>query len=77
MNVNEKNKNNKNKNGRCSLWVVGSSAKEYNGHLRVDYADKTKRHHLKVTRPSFFWGVPSYFEALWYPHFYFYRKSNK
>ena len=23
-----------------------------------------------------FWGVPSYFEALWYPHPYFYRKSN-
>ena len=38
-------------------------------------------HHLlsaliKVTRPSVFWGVPSYFEARWYPHLYFYRKSN-
>ena len=31
---------------------------------------------IKVTRPSFFGGVPSYFEALWYPHLYFYRKSN-
>ena len=31
---------------------------------------------IKVTRPSFFWGVPSYFEALWYPRLYFYRKSN-
>ena len=35
---------------------------------------------LKVTRPSFlfFWGggVPSYFEAFWYPHLYFYRKYN-
>ena len=31
---------------------------------------------LKVTRPSFFWGISSYFEALWYPHLYFYRKSN-
>ena len=31
---------------------------------------------LKVTRPSFFGGVPSYFQALWYPHLYFYRKSN-
>ena len=31
---------------------------------------------LKVIRPSFFGGVPSYFEALWYPHLYFYRKSN-
>ena len=31
---------------------------------------------LKVTRPSFFGGVPSYFETLWNPHLYFYRKSN-
>ena len=31
---------------------------------------------FKVTRPSFLGGVPSYFEALWYPHLYFYRKSN-
>ena len=31
---------------------------------------------IKVTRPSFFGGVPSYFEALWYPHLYFYRTSN-
>ena len=31
---------------------------------------------FKVTRPSFFGGEPSYFEALWYPHLYFYRKSN-
>ena len=30
----------------------------------------------KVTRPSFFGGVPSYFEALWHPHLYFYRKFN-
>ena len=37
---------------------------------------KTGSSHLKVTRPSFFRGVPSYFEALWYPHLYFYRKSN-
>ena len=29
---------------------------------------------LKVTRPSFFFwgGVPFYFEALWYPHLYYY-----
>ena len=32
--------------------------------------------YFKVTRPSFFGGVPSYFEALWYPHLYCYRKSN-
>ena len=32
--------------------------------------------YVKVTRPSFFGVVPSYFEALWYPHLYFYPKSN-
>ena len=32
--------------------------------------------HFKVTRPSFFGGVPSYFEAFWYPHLYFYCKCN-
>ena len=31
---------------------------------------------LKVSRPSYFVRVPSYFEALWYPHLYFDRKSN-
>ena len=35
-----------------------------------------KAGNVKVTRPSFFGGAPSYFEALWYPHLYFYRKSN-
>ena len=34
------------------------------------------RTRLKVTRHTFFMGVPSYFEALWYPRLYFYRKSN-
>ena len=34
------------------------------------------RTRLKVTRPTFFKGVLSYFEALWYPRLYFYRKSN-
>ena len=32
--------------------------------------------YFKVTRPSYFVRVPSYFEALWYPHLYFDRKSN-
>ena len=27
----------------------------------------------KVSRPSYFVRVPSYFEALWYPHLYFDR----
>ena len=31
---------------------------------------------FKVTRPSFLGGIPSYVEAHWYPHLYFYRKSN-
>ena len=37
---------------------------------------KKKKNNLKVTRPSFFGGVPSYFEGLRNPHLYFYRKSN-
>ena len=32
--------------------------------------------HVMVTRPSYFVRVPSYFEALWYPHLYFDHKSN-
>ena len=41
------------------------------------YEDSAKKStYFKVTRPSFFGGVPSYFEPLWYPHLYFYRKSN-
>ena len=31
---------------------------------------------FKVTRPSYFVRVSSYFDALWYPHLYFDRKSN-
>ena len=31
---------------------------------------------LRWLDPVFLGGVPSYFEALWYPHIYFYRKSN-
>ena len=31
---------------------------------------------VKVTRPSYYVGVPSYFEALWYLHLYFDCKSN-
>ena len=31
---------------------------------------------LKVTRPSYFVRVLSYFEALSYPHLYFDHKSN-
>ena len=31
---------------------------------------------IKVTRPSYCVRVLSYFEALWYSHLYFGRKSN-
>ena len=31
---------------------------------------------IKVTRPSYFGTLPSYFEALWYLHLYFDHKSN-
>ena len=34
------------------------------------------QHRWKETRPSCFVWVPSCFEALWYPHPYFDRKSN-
>ena len=36
----------------------------------------TQRSLFKVTRPSCFVRVPSHFEALWYHHLYFDRKSN-
>ena len=42
--------------------------------MEIESQPKFKK--FKVTRPSFFGGVPSYFEALWYSHLYFYRKSN-
>ena len=31
---------------------------------------------INETQPSYFVRVPSYFKALWYPHFYFDGKSN-
>ena len=40
------------------------------GHL---FQDSSMRKVFKATRPSFLGGVPSYFEALWYPHLYFYH----
>ena len=39
--------------------------------LSLDPPLKTLIQMFKVTRPSFFGGVPFYFEALWYPHLYF------
>ena len=37
---------------------------------------KAKYEAIKVTRPSYFVRIPSYFEVLWYPHLYFDHKSN-
>ena len=52
-----------------SLYILRTMRKEGYNLSEIDLL-------LKVTRPWFFGGVPSYFEALWYPHLYFYRKSN-
>ena len=46
------------------------------GHVDQDFSNLEISGEVKVTRPSYFLAVPSYFEALWYPHLYFYRKSN-
>ena len=45
-----------------------------NGEIVPIYNEKCMK--FKVTRPSFLGGVPSYFEVLWCPHLYFYRKFN-
>ena len=58
-------------NSGCQLTLVKMMALNQN---QIWHSLRT--HCRKVTRPSFFGGVPSYFEALWYPHLYFYRKSN-
>ena len=55
------------------LWVVPASRVAMNTSMLIAFGPPLT---FKVTRPSFFGGVPSYFEALWYPHLYFYRKSN-
>ena len=53
---------------------------EYKRHQLIDHqlftADVNIKSWLKVTRPSYFVRVLSYFEALWYPHLYVDRKSN-
>ena len=56
----------------CNVSYVGACACMFPS-INCEFIDFEL---LKVTRPSFFGGVPSYFEALWYPHLYFYRKSN-
>ena len=39
-------------------------------------SSQLRRASFKVTRPSYFVGVPPYFKALWHPHLYFDPKSN-
>ena len=39
-------------------------------------SENNKGYQVKVIRLSYFVRMPSNFEALWYPHRYFDRKSN-
>ena len=63
----------------CKL-VYRLISNKYPSLLHVNIAEalfkRSGKTAFKVTPPSFLGGVPSYFEALWYPHLYFYRKSN-
>ena len=74
--------------GKLVVCIVPVWHQAYSFALRLCGSEKEKKTkekkkfcclcgcELKVTRRSFFGGVPSYFEALWYSHLYFYRKSN-
>ena len=42
----------------------------------LEVARTTESFALRWLDPVFFGGVQSYFEALCYPHVYFYRKSS-
>ena len=61
---------------RKRLCHAISGCAQMTSQNRDPYRESGKHGPFKVTRPSFFGGLPSYFEALWYPHLYFYRKSN-
>ena len=52
-------------------------SQEFNPKILSPKSQKLFHSYFKVTRPSFFGRVPSYLAALWFPHLYFYRKSNK
>ena len=58
------------------FYYLRSDSQQTTKKARYDAICVQECPNFKVTRPSFFGGVPSYFEALWYPHLYFYRKSN-
>ena len=56
-----------------------SQSRQLRSYLDKNETLKLKKHvsiSLKVTRPSYFVRIPSYFEALWHPHLYFDRKSS-
>ena len=57
-------------------WRWGNGKKQIGLHGLAALSGCGKLANVKVTRPSFFGGVPSYFEALWYPHLYFYRRMD-
>ena len=48
----------------------GDCCKAHSQSLYVKFRmeNMTAYRHFKVTRPGYFLAVPSYFEALWYPH---------
>ena len=58
------------------MFLKLKKVKKANINDVLTFIKSNKKCLFKVTRPSFFGGVPSYFEALWYLHLYFYRKSN-
>ena len=45
-------------------------------HNMLHFIIGQNKEYLRWLDPVFLGGVPSYFEALRYPHLYFYRKSN-
>ena len=53
-------------------WRAGVDLYWKGDHMQISYFLIS----MKVTRPSYFVGVPSYFETLWYPLVYFDPKSN-
>ena len=61
---------------RIQLSYILLLSRTFSDNSTAESTKQNPDHPHTETRPSFFGGVPSYFEALWYPHLYFYRKSN-
>ena len=61
-------------------WAVRSKRdkvwEEAHFHFSVMFSLPSSSLLLEVTRPSYFMGVLSYFDALWHPHLFFDLKSN-